>query len=130
MWLLLAIFCFVSPGFGRDLSVISPPSEKVTVHRDGPLTLGVVARSQVGQELRYEWSKNGKLLAQETANSLRIQRATAKDAGHYSVKVMSGEESQTFHSHVTFDPKRLPKSAPPRQPAATTPAADAGHCGH
>lgn len=117
------------PAFAKDLAVISLPPDKVTVHRDATLALGIVARSQSGQDLQFEWSKNGEVLKDQISNSLKVEKASSKDAGHYAVTVKSGEESQTFHMHVSYNPKRLTKSAP-RVPAAAKAAAEKSHCGH
>jgi len=119
---------FAMKAGAQDLAVITLPEKHLTVHRDSVLALGIVARSNTGKELEYEWSKDGKVIADTNRNGFSIPKATSKDAGHYSVTVKSGEESRTFHTHVAVNAKRLPKKAAPRAPAAAP--AEKSHCGH
>lgn len=108
-----------------DISIISLPAPEIEGHVQSPLVLSVVARSDSGQTLSYEWKKDGKILKGQTANSFKIEKPSAKDEGVYQVNVKNSMDSKTMETKVSISHKPLPKA---RKPASSAPAMPPGHC--
>ena len=64
-------------------SIVSVPSAR-TVARGGTTTLFVSAS---GENLTYQWRKNGQAIAGATSSALPLENATGADAGQYVVDV-------------------------------------------
>ena len=64
-------------------SIVSVPSAR-TVARGGTTTLFVSAS---GENLTYQWKKNGQAIAGATSSALPLENATGADAGQYVVDV-------------------------------------------
>lgn len=68
----------------REIPVVTSSPQDREVRVGDPLVLGVRA---VGEELRYQWLRNGSYIEGETRDTLRVSGATFADSGSYECQV-------------------------------------------
>ncbi len=104
---ILPMLFFGLAAFAADLTLISIPTPEIKGNVGSPMAVSVVARSESGLPLEYEWKKDGKILKGENSSAYTIPSAKLKDAGVYTVTVKNSLESKLVEAKVAISKTKL-----------------------
>ncbi len=94
----------VTPPAPPDIIFLSIPPPESIRYLGSPAALAVLARSEAGLPISYQWSKAGLEMPGQTANGLGIPAVALTDEGDYSIKVTTDLESRVLNFKMKVSP--------------------------